>query len=175
MEVDWELLVQRITDGACVPFLGAAANVSDAAIGYAGTPLGEDVSQRLAKKLKTAPRDPSNLARVSLHYEVTKDRPALDKWLCDVIGELDHVPSPLLTALATLPFKLIVTTNYDRLLERALDAAGTAYRVLVQPPGGFEPNSKVIDEIAGVRRDDRVQDSRQLRRWRAGGASRRLD
>jgi hypothetical protein len=32
-------------------------------------------------------------------------------------------PSPALQVLAKLSFKLLITTNYDRLLERALDAA----------------------------------------------------
>jgi hypothetical protein len=37
-----------------------------------------------------------------------------------VLDDEDIEPSPLLRTLAALALKLVVTTNYDRLLERAL-------------------------------------------------------
>ncbi|HTS62624.1 MAG TPA: SIR2 family protein [Candidatus Acidoferrales bacterium] len=148
-EKDWELLVKRIRQGRCVPFLGAAANISSTAAKYEGTPLGAEVSKKLCTKLSNQPRDPENLPRVSLHYEVSWDRPDLDDEVFDIIDARKKLPSPLLALLAELPFNLIVTTNYDCLMEQALKDAGQKYRVLVQPPEGFAADAKELLDLNG--------------------------
>jgi len=45
----WELIVKRIHEGFCVPFLGAGVNVRSA--GYEGLPLGSDVALQLVKRM----------------------------------------------------------------------------------------------------------------------------
>lgn len=148
-DIDWEILVGRIRAGRCVPFLGAAANISSVSLKYKGTPLGADVSKKLAATLAVGPRDPENLPRVSLHLEVRKDRPYLEEQIEKLIDAGSCQPSPLLRLLAELPFDLIVTTNYDCLMEQALKEAGRDYRVLVQPPLGFRPNAPELAALAG--------------------------
>jgi hypothetical protein len=115
------LIADRIYEGRCVPFLGAAANVSDKKRKYKGLPLGRVVAGELSKRMQFEGKDPTNLPRVALQYEIKKDRPDLITNLRKILPDEDLDPSPLLKTLAKLPFKLIVTTNYDRLLERALD------------------------------------------------------
>lgn len=146
-KLDWETLVERIRKGRCVPFLGAAVNISNAARGYKGASLGAEVSRKLAAKLEQRPRDEENLARVSLYYEVSADRPGLDEALRSAVNADLCQPSPLLRVLARLPFDLIVTTNYDCLMEDALRDQGRDYRTLVQPLDGFAPDAP---EIAGL-------------------------
>ena len=148
-DIDWEILVSRIRSGRCVPFLGAAANISSDSLKYKGTPLGSDVSKKLAATLAGGPRDPENLPRVSLHLEVRKDRPYLEERVEQLIDAGSCQPSPLLRLLAELPFDLIVTTNYDCLMEQALKEAGRDYMVLVQPPKGFHPNAPELKALAG--------------------------
>ena len=147
----WNMIVDGIHEGSCVPFLGAAANVSNAKLNYKGLPLGGDVALRLiemmigtkvervedlarvvkiSKQLKQVGLDKDlarlgleNLPRVALHVEVQSQlkRGYLVEKLQDILPEDQCEPSKLLCTLAQLPFSLIVTTNYDRLLERALD------------------------------------------------------
>ncbi len=189
---DWELITSRIHEGTCVPFLGAAANVSSSDGKYQGLPLGGDVSLGMAElwmqlkgvdlKSMTEVKSPENieqsrlkdykdltrvslynLARVALHVRVRQDYPRVIQYLRALIPEDNCQPSPLLRTLAKLPlpakvanppFRLIVTTNYDRLMERALDdqgyREGKDYRILVQPIEGFDPKTqrKLEKELA---------------------------
>lgn len=92
-----------------------------------------------------------NLARVSLHVEYGSDFKLLIKYLREILPDDDRMPSPLLRTLARLPvpaqppdppFQLIVTTNFDRLLERAFEEAGIELKVIVQPKNGFDPKEQ---------------------------------
>ena len=184
----YNLIVERIDEGRCVPFLGAGVNVSSQ--NYQGLPLAyevalhlvrgltkkftkeqledlankadEDVKRRVAQlvshlddeQIRQLPwsdveqylvqADPlpallraslPDLARIALHVEVEQDFQFLMKLVHEVLPDEQHQPSPLLQMLASLPFKLFVTTNYDRLLERAFP--NNDYELLIQPVGGF--------------------------------------
>ena len=90
-------------------------------------PIGSSLSRSLAASLNLAERhpkeNPANLQRVSLFYEIERSR----HQLIDAVKEAVHTgkkPSPMLRALAELDFPLIITTNYDHLLEKALLRAG---------------------------------------------------
>ena len=163
---DWKTIVERLHAGQCVPFLGAGVNA--AGDGYAGLPLGAQVALRLAEELVAAevaefeelakvevlnealneyPQllrlSLQDLARVAFHLERAVDNPHLLDVVRRVLADRDHEPSPLLRTLARLPVRLIVTTNYDGLMERALQEAGRPYRQVVQPVCGFEPDALV--------------------------------
>lgn len=141
--VAWNLLVSRIRADLCVPFLGAGANVSSTAPEYRGLPLGRALAATLAQELQHQEGTVAELARVSLEYEMSGDRPGLTEFLKQELPDQACEPSPLLRTLARLPFGLYVTTNYDHLLERALQEAGRDYRVIVQPAGGFLDTGEV--------------------------------
>ncbi len=156
--VHWDSIVRGIDKGLCVPFLGAGVN--------AGTdlPMGVDVVRGLLEKLldrkvsawsdllevKSRPalkRYPDltrarvqDLARVALHLELEGSYRNLVDYLREIIADENCSPAKILRVLASLPFKLIVTTNYDRLLERAfmLEKQPTPL-VLSQPIRGFSP------------------------------------
>jgi hypothetical protein len=113
-----EEIAKAIRNKKCVPFLGAAANMKYE--GYAGLPLGMQVSEALADKLNTPIADKKNLPRVSLVFERKVFRSTLIDNLKTLIPDSGMQPSKVLTLLARLPFDLYVTTNYDRLLETAL-------------------------------------------------------
>jgi SIR2-like domain len=156
----WRILCERLADGTCVPFLGAAANVSGN--GYEGLPLADEVALHLVGKLINTPvpsfravarvrprhsalrayRDltrlgAQDLARVALL--LSEDEDDLFRALAEKLPEDSCEPSPLLDLLARMPgLKLIITTNYDHLMERALDNHGREYKVVVQPKKGFE-------------------------------------
>ncbi|HEX8411983.1 MAG TPA: SIR2 family protein [Thermoanaerobaculia bacterium] len=142
------MIVERIHDRSCVPFLGAAVNAS--APGYAGLPLGGHVALKLIERftdrqigaidelMEVRMHKPlidaglaedlgrllvTNLPRVALHVLNGTDWPYLQQHVSDILGENTCEPSPLLRVIAQLPFNLVVTTNYDRLMERAIDSA----------------------------------------------------
>lgn len=158
---DWKTIIDGIHGGTCIPFLGAAANIS--AGKYQGLPLGGEVASKLfaflvgdeksLARLGESKPDSTltdfadlvrmrteDLARVALHVQA---RPGgnrrLLKLLHEILPDTTLKPSRLLTTLASLPVRLIVTTNYDRLMEDAFRRAkpSTEPLVVVQPMGGF--------------------------------------
>jgi hypothetical protein len=105
--------------------------------------LGGDLAERLARLGKptfcdTFPTDsPRNLGRVGLFYEVgsTRSRNDLVREI-EAAVQTNKQPSPIVHALAELPFKLIITTNYDGLFERALRRQNREPFVNVYDPKG---------------------------------------
>jgi hypothetical protein len=148
-EVDITTIIDNIQARRCVPFLGAAANVSCKVYGYRGLPLGSEVGQKLIEESRIGVQrsDEENLARVSQQVEIRTGRPRLISLLKTILPFQDCSPSPLLRVLAKLPFKLIVTANYDELLEQALRELGREYEVIIQPSKGFEDK---IDEESRI-------------------------
>ena len=191
----YNLIVKRIRDGRCVPFLGAGANVTSNDHNYKGMPLAYDVGLHLVKALtnlnegqlesvtKNAAHDirrrlaqakagldeqqkenltdseiekylsqlgplPSllraslpDLARIALQVEVDTDFENLMELVQEILSDKEFEPSPLLQTLALLPFKVIVTANYDRLLERAFGKK--PYELVVQPIHGFTDEDQI--------------------------------
>ena len=149
-EVHMKLIIERINEGRCVPFLGAAGNVECEKLGYKGLPLGTDIATELVKQISFTGRDPKDLAKVSLEFEFCTDRSFLIKSLKTILPDNECEASPLLKTIARIPFKLIITTNYDRLMERALEDEGREFRVVVQPTDGFDNTSgiqKMLNEL----------------------------
>ncbi|HJQ71737.1 MAG TPA: SIR2 family protein [Blastocatellia bacterium] len=92
-----------------------------------------------------------NLARVAQYIRYRVDFTELIDHLRNILPDDAREPSPLLRTLARLPFGLIVTTNYDRLMERALEEAGRKeVYSLHQPTKGFSPaqQARIPDELA---------------------------
>lgn len=137
LQAHMNLIVDRFHAKQCVPFLGAGANVTDVKRGYEGLELGGEVADSLVKEIEFQGRDPRDLARVALQYEFIMDRPHLIQQLRAILPEDKCDPSPLLQVLAKLPFNLIVSTNYDCLLERALQTSKRPFRSITQPLEGF--------------------------------------
>ena len=129
-------IIEEIHEGTCVPFLGAAANIGSGE--YSGLPLGPGVAEGLVDSLDLEVRDPEDLSRVALQGETETGRQRLIKKLKEIIPDSNREPSPLLRTLAKLPFKLFITSNYDILLERALEEEGRDFKTIIQLSQGFE-------------------------------------
>ncbi|NTU48305.1 MAG: SIR2 family protein [Syntrophobacteraceae bacterium] len=123
---DWKMLLCRIKDGKCTPFLGAGVN-------FGILPLGAEVARALAKDFRYPMDDSSDLARVAQYLAVVNDpmfpKEEILKMLGKQVQEWEkRVPQEkffssreeILSVLAALPFPIYVTTNYDDLLVRAL-------------------------------------------------------
>ena len=124
-ESDWELLIDRIRNGKCTPFLGAGVNEG-------ALPLGSELATKWAAKYGYPLVDNTDLAKVAQFLAVSRRDGLYPKDL--IIDEIhrtvavlrtDHTSSPpCMTALADLPFQIFLTTNYDDLLLQALRRAG---------------------------------------------------
>lgn len=137
-------IAEAVADRTCVPFLGAAANYK--CDGYEGLLLGTDVARSLAATVADQKiADTGNLPRVSLVFERHAYRAGLLKELRTLLPDHERLPSRLLNVLAALPFDLYVTTNYDRLLERALAPRDPI--VVVQTLHSIE-NGEAVEEWA---------------------------
>ena len=153
-------------DGEVVPFLGAGANLLslDAGPGAGDGPLprlptGGELTTRLAREIGYPDPNPDDLLRVAQYVDAVLGEGGLYKILhrvfscatpSNALHELLASLPPMLRE-RDVPQQLIMTTNYDDTLERALRARGEAYDVLWyeakpgdracgkflhQPPGG---------------------------------------
>jgi hypothetical protein len=121
-DTDWRLLLARIADGVCTPFLGAGATAHT-------LPLASDIARRWADDHGYPLGDADDLARVAQFLAVHQDDAMYPK---ERIGdEFAQLDPPDFTAdgephalLASLPLPIFITTNYDDSMYAALAAAG---------------------------------------------------
>lgn len=151
---EWDLLVHRINDEKCTPFLGAGA-------AYGVLPLGAEIAQGWAGEFGYPLEDDSNLTRVATYLAVQRDSMypkelLLRTWFVNPKPPNFEDPGEPHAALAELPIPIYMTTNYDSFMMQALHAAGkTPHRELCHwnnftkelpsvfdDPHGFEPTPK---------------------------------
>lgn len=117
-ESDWEVLLRRIKDGRCTPFLGAGVYSE-------GPSLRTSVAKKWASEYNYPFADDADLARVArfLTVQYLDEEYASSKYT----EELNKISAPNLDdprepyrILASLPLPIYVTTNYDDFMEQAL-------------------------------------------------------
>ena len=118
-------------------------------------PLGRELAHKLAGITKFSERYPNvsadNLQRVAFDFELDegRNRTQLVKAIAAAV-QTGKKPSPVVRALAALDFPLVITTNYDRLFERALHQADKMPFVTVYKKDRFavaeEPDSSSVAE-----------------------------
>ena len=118
-------LVEQLCKGNCVLFVGAGISM-----GEGGLPGGWQLAKELAERCDY-PGDDLSLDRVAQYYVNTIDKASLLQYVCQRIREARREPMETHELIAALPFKIIVSTNYDCLIERALEAAGRPFNVIV--------------------------------------------
>jgi hypothetical protein len=147
-DLETDEIASAVSSGACILFLGAGVHCAPpegSRYVYPEEerpPMGSALSRHLAEACQLKKRYPdegdANLARVALFYETTKSRNQLVAEIEAAVHQGKR-PSPALRALAELPFPLVVTTNFDQLFERSLDAADkSSKQVTVYSPKSTE-------------------------------------
>jgi hypothetical protein len=119
--LDYDWIAKALKDGEVVPFLGAGASAG------CGLPSGKELAQRLLTEIERkvkfrdrAGRD--NLALVASYLAQITDSLRLDSILRETFS-IAAEPGELHKCLASInELQLIVTTNYDDLIEQALAA-----------------------------------------------------
>jgi hypothetical protein len=137
------LVVSRILDGGVVPFLGAGANLCGRPDGEPWEfgrylPSGRELADELARRSRYPVSDEADLLRVSQYVDAVLGERALYQFLRRTF-DADYPPTPLHTLLAEVPEMLrrrqmppllVLTTNYDDALERALRDRDEEYELL---------------------------------------------
>ena len=161
------LIARALAEGKVVPFLGAGASQSHRPRTGGWTPppnacsfppLGGELARHLAEYASYPDEDSADdLPGVSAYFEqVVGDRDGLRDMLREAFPAGGYRPGPLHHYLAAQPKPLLLlTTNYDDLLEQAMVAAGRDYHLLVRPadepgllhwypPGASQPQEAAI-------------------------------
>lgn len=136
------MVALALADGEVVPFLGAGVNLCGRPKDQRfepgeSLPSGSELSEYLAKRSGYPLPDVDNLVRVAQYQATMQGGGPLYKRLREIFNA-DYSPTKLHEFLARLPrtleetfgkarYQLIVTTNYDDLLERAFVAAGQPF------------------------------------------------
>src|SRR5262249_22714171 len=134
----YSMVVKAIVEGRIVPFLGAGVNLCGrppTTIWQQGQylPSGAELSTYLGQEFAYPTNEVQDLLRVSQYVEVmTGSGPLYEK--LHALFDADYPSTPLHEFFATLPqmlrekgyasgYQLLVTTNYDDVLERAFERA----------------------------------------------------
>jgi hypothetical protein len=145
-EPPYGVIWDQLKDGEVIPFLGAGASLCGRPQNDDGEPLawtgsessflpnGSELGEWLAEKCRFPdPTGSSDLAKVASYYEIRARRRLLVRRLRDVFGK-DYAFGAIHQFLAASPRPLlIVTTNYDDLLERAFQTQGRPYHLVTHP------------------------------------------
>lgn len=134
----YKLIDKKLREGTVVPFLGAGVNIRSAPFDSSGPqlPTGGQLARKLAE-LVSFPSDDDHdvqdLSKVASYLVETSARSTLrDELRAVFFGEAQ--PGPIHRYLASIDKPLlIVTTNYDDNMERALQDVGRPFDVVVHP------------------------------------------
>jgi SIR2-like domain len=138
----YALVADALGNGDAVPFLGAGANMCDRPASASWelgrfAPSGYELATTLAERIKY-PDHNLDLLRVSQYVDAMLGETRLYRFL-HAVFDADYPPTSLHRLIARLPAllrerqrpqPLVLTTNYDDLVERALAAAGEPYDVV---------------------------------------------
>jgi SIR2-like domain len=180
LEQHYSTVIKALIDGRVVPFLGAGVNRCDRpdAVKWQPDqtrflPDGSELSRYLKASFGGPAGDSTDLARVSQYISVMNGEGPLYDELHKVF-DANYPPTSLHLFLAGLRSRLaakgyprrhslIVTTNYDDLMERALEAQGEEFdlvayitegrhkgRFLHTAPGGDQSVIEVPNEYRGL-------------------------
>lgn len=119
---DWRLILRRVRQNRCVPFLGAGAS-----LGFGegpGLPTGSQLAGKLAAECEFPGVDHGDFFRVTQYYQMVFDLHELHQAIRRHLRVPNAKPSVVHRTIAALPFAYVLTTNFDDMMERAFRDAG---------------------------------------------------
>jgi hypothetical protein len=144
LEHHYGLVVKALLEGRVIPFVGAGVNASARPPDVRWTPgapyppLGVELAEHLALRYEYPPDAGLDLLRIAQYVAVMAGPAAVYGELRDIFS-VDFIPAHAHRFLASLPARLrdrgevgplLVTTNYDDLLERTLQDQGESFDVV---------------------------------------------
>src|SRR5215212_4213935 len=145
-----KFIANKVAANKCILFLGSAIHApspQDSKYTYTKDkcpPIGSQLAELLAQVSGFVDSSKDDLQRVSQHYEYTLKRNSL---VTEIINHVSQgkEPSPVLSALAALRFPLVITTNYDNLYERAIDAVNKEKAIAAARAAGQGVDEQAIE------------------------------
>lgn len=126
MDHQLEPLASQLRDGSLVAFVGAGTSRTfrDSTSGreWPGLPAGEEIVHRMVAE-RSYIGEHHTLPQACFLWKVREGRGSLESFLMSQLDRTNVEPLPAHTLLAYLAFSAYFTTNYDVLLERALQSA----------------------------------------------------
>jgi hypothetical protein len=148
IEPPYRIILDELRSGNAIPFLGSAASRVGSLDGSpAILPSGAQLSDMLADDAKfpsTDERDRSDLAKVSSYYVDASNRGALRRKLRSIFTGAYHCNDLHRFLAAAANNLLVVTTNYDTLLEQAFLEIDKPYDLVVYPADNQEYGNSVL-------------------------------
>jgi hypothetical protein len=143
VEPPYGVIWNRLKQGKVIPFLGTGASCVERPDGAVWEPRqptflpsGLELAQLLAEETQfpsADPRDRDDLAKVCSYYSDVSGRSALRERLREVLSH-DYKCGELHNLIASIDaHQVIVTTNYDTLIEQAFLASKRPYDLVVYP------------------------------------------
>ena len=129
MNIPRELL-EQLRKGNVVLFCGAGISMSEG-----GLPSGRQLARELAQRARLGDVGGMTLPEVAQAYELEMGHQSLIAYITSRTDDPRYVPLCTHHLIATLPFKQIITTNWDNLLEEALRQAGRPFVKVVRDSG----------------------------------------
>lgn len=135
-EDDWNAIVDALLDGDCVPFLGAGASLG---FGVPSLPTGGELAEELASVCDYQGAERQDFLRVCQYYELRRGGQKLRQQIVRRLSVENIQPSAVHRAIASFGLTHVLTTNYDRLMERAYEDKGKSPQVTVH--NNFSPEN----------------------------------
>ena len=130
----YRLIYENLHNGRVIHFLGAGASLTPRDPAEAGAihlPTGNELANYLAKKSEFPAGESIDLAKVAQYYSLIGGRAPLHRDLHNIFDR-DFPLAPMHTFLAEVDRPLlIITTNYDDLIERAFAQRHRIFDVVV--------------------------------------------
>ncbi|NUO81849.1 SIR2 family protein [candidate division KSB1 bacterium] len=116
-DIDWDTLVDELKKQTLVPFLGAGASLG--CDGATGLPTGGSLAEMLAQECKYPGKDKFDLLRVAQYYAFRRGEMRLRSSLNEKLSLKEVKPGEIHNLIASWPVNVVLTTNFDNLVERA--------------------------------------------------------
>lgn len=134
----YQLILDSLHQGLVIPFLGAGASQSRADMGEVSSnnsrffiPTAFELAKYLANKSEFPKDEALDLAKVAQYYNLVGGRAPLHRELHNIFNR-DFQLAPIHNFLASFDRPLLlITTNYDDLIERAFTQQGRKYDVVI--------------------------------------------
>jgi NAD-dependent SIR2 family protein deacetylase len=115
--IDWEPLLFNLKKQKLVPFLGAGASLGFD--GAPGLPSSSTLAETLTQECGYPGSDTRDFLRVAQYYALKFGELRLRESVHEQLSPAQAKPGEVHRILAGWPIKVVLTTNYDHLMERA--------------------------------------------------------
>lgn len=137
----YDIILEGLMTGQVIPFLGAGASLAGRPTDFTWThpesrfpPTAAELASYLDRRSGFPSRSQLELTRVAQYYDVVAGPGGLTEQLEKIFSQ-PYAPDSIHEYLTEFPRLLIVTTNYDCLLETAFDRKEKPYHLVIYQAG----------------------------------------